>query len=103
VSSFVLLWPDELAVVLLWPDELAFEILQKLSLLCATVMLPASACLLEMQCNLAAEPGKLSQSFDFCHLPPVWGMEPVVTHQTSWLESTGVCDIPTCTSKIDTN
>ena len=21
----------------------------------------------------------------------VWGMEPIVTHQTSWLESTGVC------------
>ncbi len=21
----------------------------------------------------------------------VWGVEPVVTHQTSWLESTGVC------------
>ncbi len=23
----------------------------------------------------------------------VWGVEPVVTHQTSWLESTGVCDV----------
>ena len=23
----------------------------------------------------------------------VWGVEPVVTHQTSWLESTGVCGV----------
>jgi len=30
----------------------------------------------------------------FCilHLT-VWGVEPVVTHQTSWLESTGVCGV----------
>ncbi len=25
----------------------------------------------------------------------VWGVEPVVTHQTSWLESTGVCGVHT--------
>ena len=23
----------------------------------------------------------------------VWGVEPVVTHQTSWLESTGACGV----------
>ena len=23
----------------------------------------------------------------------IWGVEPVVTHQTSWLESTGVCGV----------
>ncbi len=23
----------------------------------------------------------------------VWGVEPVLTHQTSWLESTGVCGV----------
>ena len=23
----------------------------------------------------------------------VWGVEPVVTHQTCWLESTGVCGV----------
>ncbi len=27
-----------------------------------------------------------------CYLS-VWGVEPVVTHQTSWLESTGVCGV----------
>lgn len=31
--------------------------LQNLSLLCATTVLPISACLLEMQFDLAAEPG----------------------------------------------
>ena len=28
----------------------------------------------------------------FCYLT-VWGVEPVVTHHTSWLESTGVCGV----------
>ncbi len=46
------------SIVLLCSGELAFELLRKLALLCATVVLPASACLLEMQFDLAAEPGK---------------------------------------------
>ena len=29
-------------------------------------------------------------SFHFILYLTVWGVEPVVTHQTSWLESTGV-------------
>ena len=29
-------------------------------------------------------------SFSFILYLTVWGVEPVVTHQTSWLESTGV-------------
>ncbi len=46
------------SIVLLCSGELAFELLQKLSLLYATVVLPASACLVEMQPDLAAEPGE---------------------------------------------
>ena len=34
------------SIVLLCSGELAFELLQKLTLSCATVVLPASACLL---------------------------------------------------------
>ena len=26
--------------------------------------------------------------------PTVWGVEPVMSHQTSWLERTGECDTP---------
>ena len=40
------------SIVLLCSGELAFELLQKLSLLYATVVLPASACLLKMQLDL---------------------------------------------------
>jgi len=29
----------------------------------------------------------------FIFINIVWGMEPVVTHQISWLESTGVCGV----------
>ena len=34
-----------------------------------------------------------SCSFYFVLHLTVWGVEPVVTHQTSWLESTGVCGV----------
>jgi len=33
------------------------------------------------------------RSFYFILYLAVWGVEPVVTHQTSWLESTGVCGV----------
>jgi hypothetical protein len=32
-------------------------------------------------------------SIYFIHNLTVWGVEPIVTHQTSWLESTGVCGV----------
>lgn len=35
----------------------------------------------------------VSHSFHFIFGLSVWGVEPVVTHQTSRLESTGVCDV----------
>ncbi len=31
--------------------------------------------------------------FFFIQHLTVWGVEPVVTHQTSWLESTGICGV----------
>jgi len=36
----------------------------------------------------------------FIHCLTVWGVEPVVTHQTSWLESTGVPTKPTSSSAM---
>ncbi len=37
--------------------------------------------------------GHMRQSVIFILYLTLWGMEPVVTHQTSWLESTGVCGV----------
>ncbi len=34
-----------------------------------------------------------SSLIHFIQNPTVWGAEPVVTHQTSWLESTGKCGV----------
>ncbi len=35
--------------------------------------------------------GQEVSHFHFIQNLTVWGVEPVVPHQTSWLESTGVC------------
>jgi len=38
-------------------------------------------------------PFSLGSGFHFMFYLSVWGVEPVVIHQTSWLESTGVCGV----------
>jgi len=39
----------------------------------------------------------VAQSDFVYHVPSgnvtAWGVEPVITHQTSWLENTGKCDV----------
>jgi len=38
-------------------------------------------------------PGCVVTILYFIQYLTVWGVEPVVTHQTSWLRSTGVCGV----------
>jgi len=42
---------------------------------------------------LPTQPRQRRYSFVLISYLAVWGVEPVVTHQTSWLESTGVCGV----------
>ena len=58
-----------------------------------------SQILVQLQHHLAVSqpcprsPAKEGMHSLFISYLTVWGVEPVVTHQTPWLESTGVCGV----------